>query len=219
MNRKHDGRGYAEDICIWQNGTDCGDCGLAKILFCKPSSTYRLYFALPFFAALIPAVIGIATSGYSLAVSLGFFAGWFGYAFFFLNVWESRMLCNHCPWYANDEELVLHCPIDVGKLKTGRFDPRPLTRGHKLQFLIGAGLLLIAPLPMLAAAGKWIYLGCTVGGEILWAAITQTKVCTACINFSCPLNRVDAALRNQFLDRNPVLREAWEKAGRMDGPA
>ena len=38
-------------------------------------------------------------------------------------------------------------------------------------------------------------------------------MCSQCMNFACPLNRVDEKVRGQFFDKNPTIAEAWEKYG------
>jgi hypothetical protein len=48
---------------------------------------------------------------------------------------------------------------------------------------------------------------------MLWILIIQLKVCTDCINFSCPLNRVSKSVRNEFIKRNIIIKRAWEEAG------
>lgn len=37
--------------------------------------------------------------------------------------------------------------------------------------------------------------------------------CTKCINFSCVFNRVPKRKVDAYLKRNPVMADAWERAG------
>jgi hypothetical protein len=37
--------------------------------------------------------------------------------------------------------------------------------------------------------------------------------CSKCVNFSCPLNHVPKSMVDEYLERNPVMKEAWEKSG------
>lgn len=37
--------------------------------------------------------------------------------------------------------------------------------------------------------------------------------CSKCFNFSCPLNNQPRWVIDEFLKRNPVMRNAWKKKG------
>jgi len=37
--------------------------------------------------------------------------------------------------------------------------------------------------------------------------------CSKCVNFSCPLNQVPKPMVDEYLERNPVMKEAWEGSG------
>lgn len=173
-----------------------------------------MLFIAPFPLIVVPAVIQILFfSNFNLFLKIAILIGWFVYGFFFLNIWESRMLCNHCPYYANDSQKSLRCPIDKGKLKTGKYDPGPSSTSEKLQFIIGALLMIGFPIPFLIIGELWVSLILLGIGFIMWILILQLKICTDCVNFACPLNRVPKAIRNEFIKKNPVIREAWEKKG------
>jgi hypothetical protein len=36
-------------------------------------------------------------------------------------------------------------------------------------------------------------------------------MCSQCMNFACPLNRVDEKVRGQFFTKNPIVAKAWKK--------
>lgn len=205
--------GLAKEICIWQDRQQCEDCTLNKCLFCEPDTKYLFYFLTPFLLIIISVLVGIIFSPIKPIIKILFFIGWFGYMFFFLNIWESKMLCNHCPYYANDSEKVLHCPIDKGKLKTGNYEPGPASIAEKVQFIVGASMLIAFPIPFLLFYNLIIPLLLSIMGIFLWILSLQLKICTECINFSCPLNRVSEEIRNEFLKRNPVIKKAWEQKG------
>ena len=42
--------------------------------------------------------------------------------------------------------------------------------------------------------------------------------CSKCVNFSCPLNRVPKSMVDVYLDKNPVMKEAWAKRGIPPSP-
>ncbi|MBN1801636.1 MAG: hypothetical protein JW891_09040 [Candidatus Lokiarchaeota archaeon] len=203
--------GLASEICMWKDPKECGNCTLHEELFCRPKLKYAAYFGLPFLIAIGPVVLGMWFSSFQLIVKIIFYIGWISYAMFFFFIWESRTVCNHCPYYANDSQRSLHCAVDRGKLKTGRYDPGPMSKSEKIQFLIGAFTLFGYPIPFLIIDQLWIPLAFLLGGTTLWFVVIQLKVCTDCVNFTCPLNRVPKPIREQFFNKNPMIKEAWEK--------
>jgi hypothetical protein len=98
-------------------------------------------------------------------------------------------------------------------LKTGTYDPKPINTSEKIQFIIGALILMGFPIPFLIINKQFIPILFIIAGTIIWVIVIQLKVCSDCINFSCVLNRVPEKLRNEFLKRNPEIKKAWEGAG------
>ena len=43
--------------------------------------------------------------------------------------------------------------------------------------------------------------------------ILMYHFCSKCVNFYCPLNRVPKSMVDEYLARNPVMKEAWERSG------
>jgi hypothetical protein len=67
-----------------------------------------------------------------------------------------------------------------------------------------------------------------LAGEFLWAVVAawglvmffwtlRKETCSRCVNFSCPLNAVPRELVDAYLERNPVMRQAWEESGWIIG--
>ncbi|MFX1363208.1 MAG: hypothetical protein ACFE7A_07125 [Promethearchaeota archaeon] len=67
------------------------------------------------------------------------------------------------------------------------------------------------PFPFLILGSQFVLLILTVGGLAIFWGITLKFTCSRCINFSCLLNRVRKETVNEYLKRNPVIREAWER--------
>ncbi len=209
------GRGLAEKLCIWKDTSECKDCNLHEKLFCRPKSKYLIYFGVPSGAAMIFGFIGILLSNFEILIKIAILGGWIGYMLFFFFIWESRMVCNHCPYFANDEERTLHCPIDKGKLKTSTYNPGPTSTSEKIQFLIGLMIFMAYPIIFLLLADQILFFFLTVASMVIWIIIIQLKVCTDCVNFACVLNRVPISVKQQFFDKNPIIKEAWEKKGKI----
>ena len=52
---------------------------------------------------------------------------------------------------------------------------------------------------------------------IAFFVVLNTHVCTRCVNFSCPLNRVPKPEVDVYLERNAAMKKAWEKGGYHPG--
>jgi hypothetical protein len=194
-------------ICIWNEKSHCENCELYGQLHCHPYFQHSLYFGLAYLAGFIPAVLGILFSRISLLISLSIIGGWVIFAIFFFNIWESKVLCSHCPHYSNPAHKVLHCGINSGMYKVTRYNPNPMNSGEKVQFLVGASILLGYFLPFLFILEQYLYLFFTIVGIIIWIVVIQVKHCKECINFSCSLNRTPDELKMKFLRKNPVISD------------
>ena len=84
---------------------------------------------------------------------------------------------------------------------------------YKIQFIIALGIFVGFPLPFLIVSQQFIFLLFALIGAVTWLTVLRFKICPSCLNFSCPLNQVPKRTVDEFLKRNPVMREAWEKAG------
>ncbi|MBD3197586.1 MAG: hypothetical protein GF317_21205 [Candidatus Lokiarchaeota archaeon] len=212
-NEENSKIGIGTEICIWKDKEQCGNCQLHEDVFCRPKGKYLFYFASPLIIGYIPTIILTLLSPISLTFKLIYFISWAAYALFFFNIWETRILCNHCPYFANESQKVLHCVIDKGKYKAGTYDPGPLSTSEKIQFAVGGILLMTFPIPFLIFAQLYLALIIYIIALILWLISVQTLVCTDCINLACPLNRVPENIRNEFINRNPIIKKAWEEKG------
>jgi len=57
----------------------------------------------------------------------------------------------------------------------------------------------------------------SVMAALFWVLIMFYAFCSQCVNFSCPLNIVPKSMVDEYLKRNPVMRDAWVKSGyRLD---
>jgi hypothetical protein len=216
--------------CTWNPAAPCATCGLAGRLLCKWEARTLRAFLVP---ALTFSILGLGATALP-----GLLAGvWWpviAYGAFFIAffpLFEIRILCSHCPYYA-EKGRVLHCLANHGAPKLWRYRPGPMRTWEKASLI--AGFVIFAGAP-LAAAGwdVWLTAAGDYGAVAFWAVIglaaavlgtglgfytlLRGHVCPRCVNFSCPLNLTPKVLRDEYLRLNPVMREAWERAGyRLD---
>ncbi|WP_457559380.1 hypothetical protein [Candidatus Harpocratesius sp.] len=203
-------------IC-YDNGVSCKECPNHNKLMCQLDYKDSLIFAWPFLSFIVILVWGIIHS-----MNQGNLR-WFGvvifivlylsYGFFFFNIWESKILCSHCPFYVIDDSKTLKCYANYGFLKSAKYNPAPISKSEQYQFIIGASLLFIIPLIFLLIIQEFIFVGLVGLFYIIFFLNTSNNSCKKCPNFSCILNRVPQDWRDEYLRRNSVMCEAWEKDG------
>ncbi len=195
------------DICIWKDSENCNTCFLNGKLICHFYRKYLFSFLGFFFAFAITAFIGVIIAGYGW-----FLLGWIGFWLLFFEFWEIRILCSHCPFYA-EEGNTLHCIANYGSFKLWKFHPEPMNSSEKIQLIIGFIILFGYPLIFLILDAQIIFLVICIIEISIFFIFLIAKRCGNCLNFSCPLNRVKKETVDCFLKKNPVMRKAWEDKG------
>jgi hypothetical protein len=198
-------------ICTWQDEKDCSGCPIQERLNCRFNWGDLAYFAAIFLPPAAAAVTGMILGGFGWYI-----LGWAGYAVFFFFVWEARVLCSHCPYWAEGGR-VLHCLANHGVIKLWRYHPEPMSRSEQAQFLVGAGIMVLFPFPFLILGEQYLLAGIMLLGLISFWFSLKKHVCSRCVNFSCPLNGVPKIIVDAYLRGNPLMRQAWEAKGyRLD---
>lgn len=203
------------DICSHRPAEACAACTIQQgRLRCRFSWGHLAKFAVPAFVAMILGGVGLVLAGYWWALAV-----WVGFMLVFFEVWEIRVLCSHCPYYA-EEGRTLRCIANYSSLKLWKYHPEPMNRWESAQFLGGALFFVVWPFPFLLAGGQGV-ITAVVGVLFLgWGWYLIQRICHECVNFSCPLNRVPKPVVDAYLRQNTVMREAWEASGyELDDPA
>ncbi|MFZ5881903.1 MAG: hypothetical protein ACOY0R_21245 [Chloroflexota bacterium] len=190
--------------CTWQHLSNCQDCQADGKLMCHFDKKDMLHFFMIIFPFGVTAIAGTIHAGYGPYLWL-----WLVYAIFFFFVWEARVLCRHCPYWA-EESNVLHCHANYGVVKIWKYQPGPMSKSEKIQFIIGALLLIGFPFPFLVLGQEYLLVLIGLSAVVSGTFILRRNVCNRCINFSCPMNAVPKETMNAFFARNPVIQKAWE---------
>jgi hypothetical protein len=206
MNEQENNNGH-NLICIFRKESQCLSCKLNNSLRCKFEKKHLLRFILSFLIFAIPSIVGMILSGYGW-----FLLGWLGFMLFFFNVWESRILCRHCPFYS-EKRKTLHCIANYGSYKLWKYDPKPMSSSEKAQLIIGFLILAGYPLFFIYIGNQYLFLLLSIAGLTIFFGILLLRTCSKCVNFSCPLNRVPRHIIDAYLKKNPIMKEAWEAKG------
>ncbi|MHA1341519.1 MAG: hypothetical protein ACTSRZ_16580 [Promethearchaeota archaeon] len=197
------------NICIWKNEEVCKDCELKSQLHCHRSLKISIIFGISWLLGVIPAIAGIVVGNLEFAPKITYVLLWIAYSLFFFLVWGPPILCAHCPYYAEGGSKILHCSINGGFPKTTKFNPKPASKSEKIQFSIGALILLLFPLPLLFIMQTYILFILSALGDVIGIIIVKKKICSICINFSCILNNVPEEKKHAFIEKNEILKKFY----------
>jgi hypothetical protein len=214
--------------CTTDENADCANCTIHGQLNCKFEKKYLagfLTYVIPFFFS---SLFGIIYAGILTGIWF-FLIIYVCFLVLFFTVIEIRILCRHCPYYAKEGKTI-HCHANEGLPRLWQYAPKPLTRLEKISFLVC--LLFFGIFPIFTEIyGIWIiFINYTVYGLftllgligitiatliaiLAWFSGLRLFFCPNCVNFSCPLNRVSKSVIDAYLEKNPIIKEAWEKSG------
>ncbi len=199
------------DLCTHRAAEECAGCELSASLMCRFEMGDLVAFLLGFLPFGIAVVAGMILGGYGW-----WLLGWLSIWVLFFFVVEGRVLCSHCPFWA-EEGWVLHCHANYGVIKFWKFRPGPMSRLEKALFGAGTAVFGLYPIVFMILGGQWLLLAIALTAIPGFALNIRRNACVRCINFSCPVNAVPKPLVDAYLRRNPVMREAWEASGyRLD---
>ncbi len=215
--------------CTWDDEARCYECEIKEKLDCRWEKNLLMRFYKGGSIAMISGGIGI--------VLVGLFFSWLpliiyaGFWVFFFGFFEIRVLCSHCPYYA-EEGRILHCLANHGTIKLWKYHPEPMKYWEKIGFLGGAIFFVVFPViaeifGMITFQNEFIpgaidillfvlIILSTFGGVYFFIVLTS-QICPYCVNFSCPLNKVPKEVVDSYLEKNPVMKKAWESSGYVIG--
>ena len=184
--------------------SSCVGCQVADLVHCHFTGKDLGRFIGVFVVAVGIAGVGVYRANPWLILPwIALAVGYFGFI-------EIRVMCSHCPHYAEPGSS-LKCWANYGSPKLWGYRPGPMTGAEKSVFLAGITLVLGYPLPLLihqwALAALYLFIIAGAYGYM------RTFMCSQCMNFACPLNLVDNHTKDAFLRLNPGIAQAW---GRTD---
>ncbi len=185
------------------DATGCEGCKVSNSVQCHfgPGDLYHFY--LIFFPILLVGGAG------ALAIGVVPLLIWIGIIISFFGFIEIRVMCSHCPHYA-EEGSTLQCWANYGAPKLWKYRPGPMSTGENVVFFAGLAAVFGYPLGFFITAGSWFLLAAYLLVTAAFAVTLKRFLCSQCMNFACPLNGVPEPVRQLFWARNPSIREAWE---------
>ncbi len=193
-----------QEICSVQPKKTCEDCTLNSSLMCRYDGRDTTHFFMIIFPFFVTAIGGVIASGYGW-----WLFGWLAYMLFFFFVWEGRVLCSHCPYWA-EQGRMLRCHANYGVIKLWRYRPGPMNRAEQAQFLLGALLFIVYPLVFLMIGHEYLLAAIGLASSASFGYLLHRNICSRCVNFSCPLNNVPKQIVGAYLRKNPIIYQAWQ---------
>lgn len=182
--------------------SSCAGCNVADSIQCHFSREDLIHFYLICMPGLLVGGAGILAVGVApLILWIGILLGFFGFI-------EIRVMCSHCPHYA-EEGSTLRCWANYGSPKLWRYRPGPMSTAENFVFFAGLAVVWGYPLGFFPANGLWFLLTLYVLVNASFFVTLKRSLCSRCMNFACPLNGVPDPVRAAFWERNPVVAEAW----------
>lgn len=122
---------------------------------------------------------------------------------------EIRVMCSHCPHYAEPSTKTLKCWANYGSPKLWKYRPGPMSFWEKLIFISGLLVIALPPIVILFLQKSFIFLIAYIFLLVGWKIVLGLGYCSQCMNFACPLNITDDKTRQEFMDKNEIVREAY----------
>jgi len=216
--------------CTIAKSAECEGCENKRNIACKFDPKVKNTFTnagMP--AALIPlmgfVLIGLFSGAWWILIA------YFIYFLVMFNVFEIRFLCSHCPFYP-DNNKTLKCMGNYGSPKLWKYHPEPMNKFEKfmMKFSIIGMVFFILPLSglgygilylslhysnygLIPLAGMIALAAGSLVTSLSFVSVLNTFYCSKCVNFSCPYNTVAKDVVDNYLRKNKVMKEAWEKSG------
>lgn len=176
----------------------CVDCPVRESLHCH----FRLSDLAHFLTVAAPAFLVGGVGIYLFSPS--FLIPWFVIILGFFGLVEIRVLCTHCPHYA-EPGSTLTCWANYGSPKLWKYRPGPMSIVEQ-GILWGGFAVIWGYPPVFSVIGRrWFLLALYIAASAGFFTALRLFFCSRCINFACPLNRVMEEVRDEFPGRSPDI--------------
>jgi len=184
--------------------SECSSCDLRKVVNCHFSLKQLARFLTFAIAAMIVGGYGIFM--FQPWLLLGWVVGFVS----FFGLIEIRVMCSHCPHYAEPGSKNLRCWANYGSPRLWKYRPGPMSTGEKTIFFLGLAAIVGFPLVSFLLNPARIHVFALVLYVILVGVgyvLLKKHYCSICMNFACPFNSVEAEVRKAFLAKNTRMKD------------
>ncbi len=181
----------------------CSGCQVASKLNCH----FSLKQLAGFFVLNLPLFL---CAGYSIyRQNLLLFVLWAVFTCLFFTLIEIRVMCSHCPHYAEPTLKSLKCWANYGAPKIWKYRPNPMSATEKIVFFAGFIIILLPPVLILVLQKSYLFAAIYLAMLIVWKIFLKIFFCKRCFNFACPFNVIERSERKEFLAKikSPKIEE------------
>lgn len=175
----------------------CEGCKAGETVICHFNLKLLMRFLMVAIPSFIIAIIGICLNHWAFLIP------WVLSVLLYFGLVEIRVMCSHCPHYAEPGTKTLKCWANYGSPKIWKYRPGPMSIMENIVFFAGLAIIFLYPLVIMLLSGQFIltaiYLVYTAGAFYLM----KRFMCTRCMNFACPLNVADEETKEEFKNNNP----------------
>jgi hypothetical protein len=220
-------------ICTLDKHLDCSACNIASQVDCsRHNPTQMVYYYKMIALYVFPGILIIVVVSFLLSF-WWLLPGYIFYWIFYQIVGELFIRCRHCPFW-DESNPRLDCRINCGVPKLNwlkpkslvRFNPDPLKFWEKfvIQALSFITILIPLAVAIIVIADRIPLYGCDKNVVIMAALIIiqlatgiyflrylTRRFCPTCVHFSCPNNRQPYHIIKEYLAKNEIMQNAWEK--------
>ncbi|MBN2851241.1 MAG: hypothetical protein JXQ23_00735 [Clostridia bacterium] len=184
----------------------CDHCDVKELVYCH----FNMKLLFQFIIVAIPCFIigGIGVSRFNpwlLIPWIVFFVLYFGLI-------EIRVMCSHCPHYAEPETKTLTCWANYGSPKLWKYRPGPMSLTEKFVFFSGLVIIIMYPSLIMTISEQFILLTVFVLYAMIAVFLMHLFMCRRCMNFACPLNSVPKDVKDKFMSHNSIVCHAWNQS-------
>lgn len=216
------------NICTLDPKSNCVSCKNNFKIHCKFNIKHTIISMLVINSFLIISLfslfyVGLITGEWQMLIIYIIFI-----LLFFILI-EPRVTCSHCPYYS-ERRLRFNCTGNMITPKIWKYHPEPINKYEKAITLFG--FIFLGAFPLFSELfGIWflysndfnfldnsffalvLFLISTILTLTIFYTVFLLLYCPRCVNFSCYFNKVPKLIVDEYLKKNPVFRNAWEKNG------
>lgn len=174
----------------------CGDCEIRPQLHCRfNAGRLALFYLIVLPSFIIGWMVVIGRSPAAVWTWLAMIVVFFG-------IVETRILCSHCPHYAASVGII-RCHANFLLPKLWKYRSGPMNGIEKTLLITGFTAIWGYPAGIILLGRNWFLLAAYLLSVAFFFVMLRLGFCRRCVLFSCPLNRVDSRLKNEFLKPQP----------------
>jgi hypothetical protein len=179
------------------NSESCDNCEVGELVTCHFNLKLLMKFLLFAIPSFIIAIIGICINHW------GFLIPWVLSVLLYFGLIEIRVMCSHCPHYAEPGTRTLKCWANYGSPKLWKYRPGPMSMFEKIIFFAGLAIVFLYPPAIMVLSGQYILTSIFLIYTAIGFYLMKRFMCKKCMNFACPLNMLDEKTKQEFKKKNP----------------